>query len=285
MLEYHHLKIKYQKQKNNMENNLSLSVILPLKSALAKDFDIYFDRAIKSIVSSTVKPKELIIVHTQEENLKTFLSDYDFSGLTVNKYEYVGEANYSSQVNLGVSKSNEEWVSFFEFDDEYSPIWFSNVKKYATYYPEVKGFLPVVVDIDEKSVFAGFTNEATFAANFTQEIGYLTNEVLLEYQNFQSAGAAFKKSVIEDFGGFKPSMKLTFIYEFLLRLTYNSASIMTIPKIGYKHMNLREGSIFWNYKNGTDKMLEDEVKFWIETAKKEHFFVTDRSIKYEPQTT
>ena len=24
---------------------------------------------------------------------------------------------------------------------------------------------------------------------------------------------------------------------------------MTIPKIGYKHLNMREGSIFWNYKN------------------------------------
>lgn len=268
-----------------MENTLSLSVILPLKSSLAKDFDVFFNRAIQSIISNTVKPKELVIVHTQEDSLKSFLDEYDFSGLTVNKYEFIGEANYSSQVNLGVTKSTGEWVSFFEFDDEYSPIWFSNVKKYSNYYPEVKGFLPVVVDIDDKSVFAGFTNEATFAANFTQEIGYLTNDVLLEYQNFQSAGAAFKKSAIEDFGGFKPSMKLTFIYEFLLRMTYNSVSIMTIPKIGYKHMNLREGSIFWNYKNGTDKMLEDEVKFWINTAKKEHFFSTDRSIKYEPQTT
>ncbi len=30
---------------------------------------------------------------------------------------------------------------------------------------------------------------------------------------------------------------------------------MTIPRIGYKHMNFREGSIFWNYKNGQNKML------------------------------
>lgn len=268
-----------------MENSLSLSIILPIKSSLAKDFDSYFDKAIKSILSNSVLPKELVIVHTKEENLISYLDGYDFSGLTVNKYEYSEEPNYSSQVNLGISKSTGEWISFFEFDDEYSPVWFKNVKKYASHYPEVKGFLPIVVDIDEKSTFAGFTNEATFAANFTQEIGFLTNDVLLDYQNFQSAGAVFKKSVLEDFGGFKPSMKLTFVYEFLLRLTYNSVSIMTIPKIGYKHMNLREGSIFWNYKNGTDRMVEDEVRFWIQTAKKEHFFVDDRSIKYEPQTT
>ena len=72
----------------------------------------------------------------------------------------------------------------------------------------------------------------------------------------------FKKSLVENFGGFKPSQKLTFVYEFLLRITYNSARLMTIPKIGYKHMNMRESSIFWNYKFGDQKLLEDEVKFW-----------------------
>jgi hypothetical protein len=114
-------------------------------------------------------------------------------------------------------------------------------------------------------------------------MGYLTNDTLLNYQNFQSSGMVIKKSTFENNGGFKPSIKLTFVYEYLLRLTYNSVKIMTIPRIGYKHMNLRQGSIFWNYKNGEDVLTDDEVSFWIESAKKEHFFVTDRDIKYEPQ--
>jgi len=92
-----------------------------------------------------------------------------------------------------------------------------------------------------------------------------------------------KKSTYEDNGGFKPSIKLTFVYEFLLRLTYNSVKIMTIPRIGYKHTNMREGSIFWNYKFGEEKISDDEVTFWLESAKKEHFFTTDRNIKYELQ--
>ena len=41
--------------------------------------------------------------------------------------------------------------------------------------------------------FAGFTNEATFAASMNTEIGYLTNEVLLDYQNFQTAGMVVMK--------------------------------------------------------------------------------------------
>jgi hypothetical protein len=211
------------------------------------------------------------------------LESYDFGDLNVTKLLWDKDPNYADQVNYGIKNAKGTWVSLFEFDDEYSSIWFKNVQKYVESYPEVQMFLPVVVETDEKGMFAGFTNEATFAANFSQEMGMLTNETLQEYQNFQTAGSVFKKSIIEDFGGFKPSIKLTFIYEFLLRLSYNSVSIMTIPRLGYKHVNLREGSIFWNYKFGESKMVEDEVKFWIQTAKREYFFTDDRVIKYQSE--
>ena len=276
-----HSKIKFPKQKNNMNNTLSLSVILPIKSSKAKDFDEYFEKAISSLKNQTAGFEELVIVHTQEESLIDHLNSYDFGDLNVTKLLWDKDPSYASQVNYGIQNAKGTWVSLFEFDDEYSSIWFKNVQKYVESFPEVQMFLPVVVETDEKGLFAGFTNEATFAANFSQEMGILTNDTLQEYQNFQTAGSVFKKSIIEDFGGFKPSIKLTFIYEFLLRLTYNSISIMTIPRLGYKHVNLREGSIFWNYKFGADKMIEDEVKFWIQTAKREYFFTDDRSIKYQ----
>ena len=266
-----------------MENKLSLSVILPIKSAKAKDFDDLFAKAINSLKEQKVDFEELVIVHTQEETLITVLDNYDFGNINVTKVLWDKEPNYASQVNYGIEKANGIWVSLFEFDDEYSSIWFKNIKKYSESYPDVQMFLPVVVEVDDKGMFAGFTNEATFAANFTQEMGFLTNETLQDYQNFQTAGSVIKKSVFEDFGGFKPSIKLTFVYEFLLRLSYNSVSIMTIPKLGYKHVNMREGSIFWTYKNGENKMLEDEVKFWIQTAKKEYFFTDDRVIKYQSE--
>ena len=112
-------------------------------------------------------------------------------------------------------------------------------------------------------------------------MGYLINETLHTYQNFQLSGMVIKKSSYVDFGKLKTSFKLTFGYEFFLRMTHNSVKFMTIPRIGYKHINLRPGSIFWNYKNGNDPLTEDEVKFWIESAKKEYFFIQDRQIKYE----
>ena len=263
-----------------MNEKLSLSIILPIKSSKSRDFNDYFEKAITSIKTQTVDIEELIIVHTSEESLVNYLNDYDFGDINVIKLLWDKEPSYAEQVNFGVKNAKGIWVSLFEFDDEYSSIWFKNVKKYIDSYPETQVFLPVVVETDEKGLFAGFTNEATFAANFSQEMGFLTNETLQDYQNFQTAGAVIKKQVIEDFGGFKPSIKLTFVYEFLLRLTYNSVQIMTIPKIGYKHTNLRQDSIFWSYKFGNSKLSESEVKFWLQTAKKEYFFTEDRQIKY-----
>lgn len=271
--------------------NLNISVILPVESSKHKNFDVYFDSCITSIKNQIkVCPKrgnvvgdiEVVIVHSGEESLRQIIDNYDFSGLTTNIVENNGDTDFSTQVNLGVKNTKYDWVTILEFDDEFSSIWFKNVSRYIDAYPDVLGFLPIVIDTDEKGVFAGFTNEAAFAANMNSEIGILTNEVLLNYQNFQSSGMVFKKSVVEDYGGFKKSMKLTFVYEFLLRLTYNSVKIMTIPRIGYKHSNMREGSIFWKYKFGENPMIQDEIGFWIDSAKKEHFFKEDRDIKFEP---
>ena len=265
------------------KEKLDVSVILPINSSKQRDFDILFDRAVKSLQIQLTDINELVIVHTDEDGLKSKLEGYDYSGITVNFIENKGDFDFSSQVNLGVENAKSKWVSILEFDDEYSSIWFKNVNRFVNAYPEVDAFLPLVVDTDEKGMFVGFTNEATFAASLNSEIGYLTNDVLMAYQNFQSSGMVIKKETYLENGGFKSSMKLTFVYEFLLRLTYNSVNIMTIPRIGYKHMNLREGSIFWNYKNGNEKISDKEVSFWIESAKKEHFFTSDRNIKFEPE--
>jgi hypothetical protein len=265
------------------KEKLDVSVILPINSSKQRDFDILFDRAVKSLQIQLTDINELVIVHTDEDGLKSKLEGYDYSGVTVNFIENKGDFDFSSQVNLGVKNAKSKWVSILEFDDEYSSIWFKNVNRFVNAYPEVDAFLPLVVDTDEKGMFVGFTNEATFAASLNSEIGYLTNDVLMAYQNFQSSGMVIKKETYLENGGFKSSMRLTFVYEFLLRLTYNSVNIMTIPRIGYKHMNLREGSIFWNYKNGNEKISDKEVSFWIESAKKEHFFTSDRNIKFEPE--
>ena len=103
-----------------MENKLDISIILPIKSATARDFDEFFDKAINSIKTQKVSVSELVIVHTDEEILVKFLNDYNFEDLNVKKLEWTEEPNFVKQINYGVENSDSEWVSFFEFDDEYS---------------------------------------------------------------------------------------------------------------------------------------------------------------------
>ena len=182
-----------------MEEKLKLdvSVILPIDSAKHRSFEELFERSIKSVQNQTVGINELVIVHTGEETLKNYLSSYDFEGLDVTLIENTGDKDFATQVNFGVKNAKSKWVSILEFDDEYSSIWFKNVNRFIEAYPEVESFLPLVVDTDDKGVFAGFTNEATFAVSLNSEIGYLTNDVLLTYQNFQSSGIVIKKSFKE----------------------------------------------------------------------------------------
>lgn len=264
-------------------NNIDISVILPIKSSKVKDFEEFFEKAIQSIREQELVPSEVVVVPTTEESLNSFLESFDFGELNCVIKPFEGEPSFQAQINHGVESATNEWVSIFEFDDEYSKIWFKNVKTYIDAYPETDSFLPVVIDVDEKNQFAGFTNEATFAANFTQDYSKLSLELLEKYQNFQSSGLVIRKDKFIDFGGFKPSMKLTFVYEFFLRMTYNSVSFQTIPKLGYKHMNMRDGSIFWNYKYSNSPVTPDEAKFWMDAAKKEYFFIQDREINYEPE--
>jgi hypothetical protein len=111
-----------------MENTFNVSVILPIKTATPKDFNEFLKKAIDSVAGQQTKVNELVIVHTDEELLTKTLNDYDFGDLNVKKLVWSDEPNFSKQVNFGISEASSEWVSVLEFDDEYSAIWFKNVK-------------------------------------------------------------------------------------------------------------------------------------------------------------
>ncbi len=55
---------------------------------------------------------------------------------------------------------------------------------------------------------------------------------------------------------------------------------MVIPKLGYKHTNSREGSLFVEYKDTIDVL---ESRFWMNQAKKEFYQKEDREITYESE--
>jgi glycosyltransferase involved in cell wall biosynthesis len=255
----------------------NITVIVPIHK-LEKD---YLVGCIESIKNQKVKPYEVLFVTSNDEEVKNYLNDYDFGDIKdITKVieNETGNYDFQSQINYGVEQSTGDYFTFVEYDDEVSPIWIKNGVEYTNAYPEVGIFLPIVYETDENGKFISFTNESVWAKDFSEEIGRLDNNTLLRVQNFNFDGMITKRDLFLENGGLKSNMKLTFTYEFLLRMSYLSTPIMVIPKLGYRHTNNREGSLFVEYKNSIDVM---ESKFWVNKAKKEYFFTEDREITYE----
>ena len=237
--------------------------------------------AIKSVEEQTTQADELLlVVSTKEKDTLDFVKGLDFGTIKdkVRILENKGDDDFASQINLGVENTKTEWFTFVELDDELSKIYLTNGVKYITAYPEVSTFLPLIVNVNPDGAFAGLMNEPVWANGFSDTMGYLDNSALLAYQGFNIDGMLMKKDVFIEQGGIKAKMKLSFIYEFLLRLTYSDVKVMVIPKIGYKHVNNRENSLFDQYNK---TMTVDETKWWYAQAKKEYFFNKDRVLTFD----
>ncbi len=256
----------------------NITIILPVHK-LDDDYNLMLQNAVESAKEFYNDVKLMIVAPT---TLKSTLEAVDLGKKLEIEYKYhTKNTDFCSQVNEGIDNCKTEWFSILEVDDEYQKIWLKSINQHIKENADVDVFLPIVKDVDEEGNFTNFTNESVWAYGFSEKQGMIDNEVLLEYQSYQISGGLYKTKVVKENGGFKENVKLTFGYEFLLRLTHNGAKIMVVPRIGYRHVNLREDSLFWLYKNDEKtKLAENEAKFWVETAKKEFFFTNKREVNY-----
>jgi hypothetical protein len=258
-----------------------INLILPIHT-IDREIKSRFETFIESVKKQTVKDFTLTIVYKPTKELESYLTDYKFdSNVTLLKNE--GQTDFCSQINYGAKNTTSQYMAVVEVDDEITPTYIQNAVQHILAYPSVSTFLPIVVDTNASGEFISFTNESVWAMNLTETIGYLDNESLSAYENYQTSGMIIKTEVFNEIGGLKSNVKLSFGYEFLLRLTHQSNEVYIIPKLTYRHTNFRKGSLFWDYKEGENKLSSNEAKFWLETAKKEQFFKEDREIEYVEQ--
>ena len=254
----------------------NITIIVPVHT-VEGDYREMLTNALSSVENFHNDVKVSIVCPPSVKNELNNLSDK----LEIEYIINAGETDFCSQINTAIEGCNTEWFSILEIDDVYKPIWLKSVTDYSKIYSDVDVFLPIVKDVDPEGKFVSFTNESAWAYGFTELQGFIDNEVLLEFQNYQISGGLYRTKVIKDNGSLKSNIKLTFGYEFLLRLTHNGVRVMTVPRVGYQHVNFRENSLFWGFKNNEDsKLSEPEVKFWLDTAKKEFFFKNKRDVTY-----
>lgn len=263
---------------------MNISIIIPIHEYNDK-LSVLVTKAVESIEKQIEinKLPEIYIVYPGDlaesiTGFKESMSRKYQDKLKFNLIPNMGETDYQSQVNLAVESITTDYFSVLEFDDELGTTHIKNAEKYIKSYPEIDIFLTMMIEVNEKNEGIKLTNETVWAQQFVGEngeMGYLNTNALKQYTDFKLSGAVIKKSEFKNLGGYKPNIKLTFMYEFLLRALNNASKIFSIPKIGYKHLATREGSLFDDYLKN---MSIDERKFWFETATKESNFMNDRPI-------
>ena len=183
------------------------------------------------------------------------------------------KTDFCSQVNIAVQKVQTDYFSILEFDDEYRPNWFKMAHDYFYTNESVSVFLPInVLTNTEHKVFQ-YINEIAWTSSFSDELGFLDFNCLQDYPSFNLTGGIFNTNDFKEIGGFKPSIKVAFNYEFLLRITKKELKVFVVPKEGYIHVIGRENSLMDEYNKTLDR---DTVQKWFDLAKKECDFKEDR---------
>lgn len=242
-------------------------VILPLHK---------FDKEVEPLLNDAIKsvPNDIDIVISATNTIKDNVTEAvkNFANVKVNGND---ATDFPSLVNSAVN-TDYKWFSILEYDDEFTPKWFDNVKTYIEYKPDTSVFLPFedLVDFNNKE-YIGIGNEAPWASSFSNEIGYIDLDCLQNFFEFYLTGCIFNTADWKEMGGLKTNIPIYFWYEFLLRMTNKSKKVFVIPKVGYIHYLGRDGSLIETYRKTVD---DKEAEYWMNVAKKEYFFKEEREI-------
>lgn len=273
-----------------MKKELEINVIIPVHK-LENDTDKkLFSSAYTSISTNPdVTPKSITIITTKDstDDVKEQMSVLGETIPTFVIENTEEKTDFASMVKFGVDKTETEYFSILEFDDEFTDLYWTHIDKYINKYQDCSLFLPLVGELDENSNFIKYSNELAFntelATNLSIVVGELSHTMLTRTPSFLISGGVFKKEDFNEIGGIKNNIKLTYIYEYLLRATNHDQKIVVIPKLGYIHRNGRANSITMGYLNTTTPITQEEIKFWFDTAKKEFYFKKQRNLEYKPK--
>ncbi len=224
-----------------------------------------------------------IIVYAKNLSETTLISDMnaEFDGKIEIKFvENDGETDYCSQVNFGVQNVTTDYFSILEFDDAFVPKWFEIAHRYFYGNESISVFLPINLFHDGYFEKWQYGNTMAISPMFitpdekdTDEIGIINYMRLEKCSLFNITGGIFNTKDFKSVGMYKPSIKVAFNYEFLLRLTKMGLKAMVIPKEGYIHGIGRKNSLTEIY---TNELTEKETEKWFNLALRECVYKEDR---------
>lgn len=184
-----------------------------------------------------------------------------------------GKTDFCSQVNKGVSETKTDYFSILEVDDTYAPKWFKMCEEYWNSNEDVSIFLPINVQSNADHTKWQYANELPLAMSFSNEIGVIDKDCLENCSTFNLTGAVFNTSDFIEAGMLKPSIKVAFYYELMLRYAEQGLKMLVVPKEGYYHVIGRKDSLSDIYAK---EIPDNEISLWFDLAKRECVYKTDR---------
>lgn len=260
-------------------SNLDLTVIIPVHSVSDNKFTDMFKKAIDSIAANKIKPAEVMIVRCACDEVKAVIDSYEYGDLPVRIVENPNSKSFQSQMNYGVSQATTKYVTYLEFDDTYGEFWFESIKEHVEAYPDTEMFVPLVIELNNEGKRLHYSNAEAWAMSFSDEMGVFTHDSLTSFTNVNICGMVINREFYQKIGGLKTNIEIFFPYEFILRVTHKGGRLQVIPHEGYRHVNGREGSLFWSYKNDDGMKINTEnAELWMHAARTEFYFADDREV-------
>lgn len=264
-----------------MTNN-NITIIIPICTFTKGVDDILLTEAIRSVNNnSETYDGELSVIilaptDTYEDVLNFINENSNQIGTgakEISVIENKGDADFCSQINFGVNYVNDDFFSILEYDDTYADNWFKMANDYFYGNEDVSLFLPINVQYNSTKTKWQFGNELVWASSFSNELGFIDFDSLQNCSVFNITGGIFNKKDFVKIGGLKPSIKIAFNYEFLLRMTYNNLKVFVVPKEGYMHVIGRKFSLTDMYNH---TITDEETEKWFELAMREYQYKEDR---------
>lgn len=223
-----------------------------------------------------------LIVYSKDIEGTNIVNDMKFYAgdkIEVNFIKNDGDSDFCSQVNFAVDHVKTDYFSILEFDDEYTAKWFKMAHEYYFGNESISIFMPVNLFHDSEDRWEYFNTMAlspafiTSDANDDDEIGIINRKRLEDCSVFNLTGSIINTKDFIRCGKYKPSIKLAFNYELMLRMCEKGCKMMVVPKEGYIHMMGRKGSLTDEYMNTT---TADEREKWFALALRECVYDEDR---------
>ncbi len=255
-----------------------ISIIIPLH-VFNDNVKQYLTEALKSVDKNktTYSYGQLKIVIVATKGISNSVKNFVNSDVIILVND--GNTDFCSQINFAVEHIDTDYFSILEYDDQYKENWFKNAHKYHYGNESISVFLPLNVQHTNHTDWR-FGNEFGLSNAFitddmddTDDIGIINFKRVEKCSVFNLTGAVFNRNDFIKVGKYKPSIKVAFNYEFLLRLTNKGLKCMVVPKEGYIHEVGRDGSLTDTYNKS---LTNDEINKWFELAFREYVYDVDR---------